>query len=252
MYNSILPLVNTIYNNQSFPSFKECLEPNAKERELWLLLAYMFRACSVPNEEYDYIQEKDVKNCMKKFYNLFEKLFGKINCSYSVHVVCSHLPTIRGNNPLTESSAFCFENFYGEMRKCFVPGTKSTSQQIIKKVLMKSILRKHQCESDIYISPHDSALECNSLIYTFKDGKHSMYKVVGVKDNEKTLICKVQGKYPCVMKETPTLNWSKVGFFAKGGILDKEVLIDVSNVAGKVVSVQNYLITCPNNVLREK
>ena len=35
-----------------FPVVLECLEPNCKERNLWLLLAFMIRACVVPNNDF--------------------------------------------------------------------------------------------------------------------------------------------------------------------------------------------------------
>ena len=233
-----------------FPIILECIEEDAKERKLWLLLSFMFRACTVPNEEHAKIPENLIHSCMDTFYILYEKLFGLINCTYSVHVVSSHLPEIRGEDPLTETSAFCFESFYGEMRNSFTPGTVSSTKQIIQKTFLKRILGKHSCNSPITITAHDTALECNSLVYTYENGAYNFYKVIGIDQNN--LTCYKQGKFPCQTNEAPNLRWDLVGVFERGGVLEDKVNLSLNEVKGKVMVVNNYLITAPNNVLREK
>ena len=166
-------------------------------------------------------------------------------------MVCSHLFAIRGNDPLTETSAFPYESFYGKLRKSYTPGTVSTTKQILKNVYLKRALSKHQCDNQITITAHDTALESNSSIYTFKNQSYQFYKVIDIAQNG-VLTCHVQGKYPCTFSETNNLNWSQVGVFLKGGLLKNVVKIKASDVAGKVIHVRKHLITCPNNILREK
>ena len=98
---------------------------------------YMIRSCVIPNNEFVNVPENDVKMCCEQFYKIFNEVFGSQNCTYSVHVVASHLQQIRGSMPLTFNSAFKFESFYSEMRNCFRPGTTSTLKQIFTNVLMK-------------------------------------------------------------------------------------------------------------------
>ena len=234
------------------PLVIDCLPIDAKERILWLQLSFMLRACTAPNEEFACIEHTQIQFCMDNFYILFEKLFGAVNCSYSIHVVCSHLFAIRGDNPLTENAAFAYESFYGEMRNCFVPGTVSTTKQIMRNVFLKRKLSNHLCENPIKITAHDTALESNSMVYTFKNNAYQFYKVFDIDNDRQNLKCHIQGKYKCTFKETRNLNWDKVGVFEKGGLLKKKMNIKMSDVAGKVIQVQNYLLTCPNNVLREK
>lgn len=237
-----------------FPIIIECIEENANERHLWLYLAYMFRACTLPNTEYDSeFHEKFVKICMEQFYITYENLFGIINCTYSVHVICSHLPEIRGKDPLTSNSAFVFENFYGLMRDCYVPGTNSTLKQIFKKVLLKNTIAKHLCEAPVTITTHETAMERNNLIYTYKEKKYCIYKVMDINNEKEVFICKRVGKYPVTYDYLPVqLDWNSVGVFKQGGVLDELVEVEMNDVAGKVMVVQDNLITCPRNVLREK
>ena len=92
----------------------------------------MVRACIVPNNEFVNIGNDTIKAISNNMYDLYEKLFGKTNCTYSIHVVCSHLLQIRG-----ETSAFKFESFYGELRRSFVSGTPSTLKQMLQTVYLR-------------------------------------------------------------------------------------------------------------------
>lgn len=98
-----------------FPHVLQCLEKSAKERSVWLYLVFMVRACVLPDNEYFNVSANEISIACKKFYHLYERLFGALNCSYNTHVLPSHLPQIRALGPLTETSAFKFESFYGEI-----------------------------------------------------------------------------------------------------------------------------------------
>lgn len=79
-----------------------------------------------------------------------------------------------------------------------------------------------------------------------------MYKIIKVEKHN--LICYKQGKLPFSFKETKdlNLNWSQIGVFKKGGVMETPINILKKNVDGKVLNVGEFLITCPSNVLREK
>ena len=227
----------------------ECIEEGAKERNLWLYLAYMMRSSVIPSEEFNNVNISDVNDCCKKFYRLFEQLFGEINCVYNLHVFCSHLMEIRTHGPLTDTSAFKFELFYGEMCQSFVPSTISPLKQIMKNIMLKRTLRKHSCSKKIFISNYETSLESNNLVYCYKNADYFIYKVSDVNDD--VLTCQKVGKYPVNFNETPNLNWAKVGIFKKGGTCSENVDIHASNISGKVLTVGKFIITCPNNVLKE-
>ena len=104
-----------------FPLILNCIEPNERERNMWLYLTYMIKACVVPKEEFRPIPLQKIEHCMKSFYSLYETLFGVRNCSYNTHVTSGHLLEMRYSDPLTCTSAFPFESFYGELRNLFCP-----------------------------------------------------------------------------------------------------------------------------------
>ena len=180
---------------------------------------------------------------------LYEQLFGPWNCSYSVHVIAAHLLKIRDSGPLTSTSAFPFEHFYGEMRKTYVLGTQSITKQIFSKILLKRTLAFHSCLLPIHLSEKDTKMECNSLVYEYQNKQHKMYKIISVNGN--VLTCHPQGYFKVSFPETPELNWSEIGVFKLGGISEAIKHVHKCQISGKVIMVSNLLITCPINILRE-
>ena len=170
-----------------FPIVINCIEETAEEeRELWLHLVFMIRSCVLPNNEFRNINSALIESACKNFYNLFEKLYGPTNCSYSIHVVPSHLLQIRGQMPLTYKSAFKFESFYGEMRHLFKPGTVSPLKQILQNCYAKRILEHHVCEKTLYLAPQkkqkegvklNPGKENNHLVYVYNENKYEMYSI---------------------------------------------------------------------------
>ena len=135
----------------------QCIEKKYKtERKLWLQLVYVIRACVITNAEFDAIVKKSISGLAVAFYKNYEKVYGPNNCTYSIHIVASHILKIRGDQPLTERSAFVFENFYAEMKNLFCPGTVSPLKQILKNCIMKRQLQRHTCSSPIKYSPMPS------------------------------------------------------------------------------------------------
>lgn len=233
-----------------FPFITHCLEGNEKEIKLWEMLAFMVRACVLPEEEYSVVNVNTIKYCQKTFYSLYQQLFGERNCSYSIHVFISHLLSMRTQGPLTESSAFIFESFYAELRKSFQPGTCSVLKQMMEKVLLRRILCKHTCSERMHFREKDTALECNSLIYVYESNTHTIFKIKSIVENN--FICNQLGNHEVEFPNTSMLNWSSVGVYRKGGLSSINVIVPKTNVAGKVLKVGKFLITCPASILREK
>lgn len=234
-----------------FPLVVECIQENEKERVLWLYLAFLIRACVLPTEEFQSISLTDeIDYYCEKFYVLYEKLFGEINCTYNTHVVSAHLREMRYHGPLTFTSAFPFENFYGELRNSFTPGTQSTLKQIFERIMIKRTLGHHRCVKSLLLTAHDTPLECNTLIYTYKHSSYRIYKIFEI--NEEDLICKEIETEECSFDDAPKrMKWSKIGVFFEGSLKNDIIVIPSESVGGKVVRVGKYLITCPCDVLNE-
>ena len=245
-----------------FPVIIDCIEdefPN--EKRIWLHLAFMIRACVLSNDEFHIVNVDDVKSASTKFYKLFEKSYGQKNCTYSIHVVGSHVLEVRGNRPLTFKSAFKFENFFSEMRNLFKPGTVSPLKQILQNCFVKRLLEFHCCEKTTFFNVEkqpepgkkfNPPKECNSLVYTLTESYEiEMFKIVKIIDHDH-FQCHVQGKFKLKLALTPEYNWSDVGVFKRGPISEECHVIERNDIRGKVIKVNGYLITCPNNVLHEQ
>ena len=245
-----------------FPIILDCIEDEfADEKKMWLHFVYMLRACVLPNNEFRKINENDVLSACSNFYRLYEKLYGRVNCTYSIHVVASHILKIKGSRPLTHKSAFKFESFFAEMRQLFHPGSVSTVKQILQNCYVKRQLKHHTCEKTTFFKPEKKAkpgvklnpgMENNHSIYVYNENETiSMYSIQEVIDND-NFLCKIQGKFKIKFPLTPKYDWSTVGVFKEGPVSDETKTVLRNEISGKVLKVNGYLITCPNNVLHEQ
>ena len=211
----------------------------------------MIRACILPSSEFENFNLEHVPLCCNLFYELFEKLFGEGNCTYNLHIVMAHLIEIRAHGPLTMTSAFGFESFYGEVRHSFAPGTMSPLKQIFEKIMIKRMLAPHICTPSFTLTAHETSQECNNLIYTYERRSHNLFKITEIGENNVTCL-KIKYKKK-TFKETPAcLEWDKVGVFELDCITDEIVILPQKKVCGKVVKINDLLITYPSNVLAEK
>ena len=237
-----------------YPIVIQCIQDDfTKEKKTWLQLAYIFRACILPNDEFKQISESTINNTSYSFYKNYEALFGPKNCTYSIHLIACHVLEMKGNEPLTSKSAFKYENFYSELRNLFQPGTISPSKQIMQNCFMKRQLENHNCLKSIYYDIEKKGTrENNSLIYTFDEKKKYQFFSITKIIDENNFLCNPQGKFEHKCPITKDLNWSNVGVFQVGPYSQQEVLINRKNIHGKVLKVANFFLTCPNNVLREQ
>ena len=233
-----------------FPVVIECIESSAKDRHLWLYLAFMLRSSCIPSEEFEHIQLPDIEKICDKFYTLYEQLYDAKNCTYNTHLFCSHLLEIRTHGPLPETSASKFESFYGELRRSFVPGTSSPTKQIMQKILLKRALSSHCCRNTIMLSNYETPLESNKFVYTYAKKEYQIYEISQIHDD--TVSCNKLGQYPAIFEETANdIDWSTVGVFRKGPKSSESTTLNVSEISGKAINVGKFIITCPENILNE-
>ena len=210
-----------------------------QEKQLWLHIWFMVRACTVPNTEYADLNTAQILESSATFYKMFQSVYGQKN--------------IRGEEPLTERSGFRFENYFAQLRNMHHPGTVSSLKQLLQNSFMKKVVENHSCKPYIHYCP-DKRLktrECNSLIYIYRQSSYEIYKLKKKQDHN-TYLCHPHGRFKYTNPLTPTIDWSQVGVFHKGPISSDEILINKKDIHGKVIDVNSILITCPANVLIEK
>ena len=240
-----------------FPLVIKCIgNEHVKERRLWLQLAFVVRACILTNDEFAKINNNQITGHSHSVYKNYEKLYGAHNCTYSTHIILSHILQIRGDEPLTERSAFIFESFYAEMKNLFCPGTISPTKQVLRNCFIKRQLQGHQCTNTIKYSKMRAledlnvGKENNHSVYVITENGHEMYNIID--DNANTFTCIRQGKFEAHFKELKNVKWSNVGVYKLGPLCRNPVEIPKQDIAGKVIHVDNFMITCPIHVMNEK
>lgn len=235
-----------------YPLVISCIPDEFKnEQKIWLHLAFVVRACVISNREFVLIPKQKIKRSCEIFYKMYEKTYGKKNCSYSIHIVGCHILEVRGDEPLTEKSAFKFENFYSELRNLFQAGTTSTTKQMIQNCYMKRLLEPHSCCRHIHFDVAKNGKECNNLVYIFNESnEYDFYNIVEKHDDD-TFTCQKQGR-SIIKDDVNGIKWETVGVFKVGPFSEEQVRIKKEDISGKVVKVKDFFLTCPNNVLREQ
>ena len=138
------------------------------------------------------------------------------------------------------------------MRNLFQAGTISPSKQVLQNCYMKRQLENHNCVKSIFFDVPKKGKENNSMVYYVDDNsEYKFFRIMKINDNG-SLTCNPQGKYVCKFDLVKDFKWDKVGVFKAGPYSNEEIVLPRSKIQGKVLKVKNYLLTCPNNVLREQ
>ena len=221
------------------------------ERKIWLFFSFQFRALVLPNDEFENVSSNEISNANEKFLILFEGVFGVSNASYNVHMIC-HLQQIRKRGPLTETSTFPHESYYGEMRNSYVTGTSSTGKQLLTNAYLKRQLPHTTCRKNLRFRAKETSKTCDKYIYTYENGNYKFYVIKEI-DEDGNFCCHRIGKRLFKPEETESepLRWETVGVFKLSAITDQEKKFKKKEIKGKAMIVDDLIMTCPSNVLQE-
>lgn len=98
------------------------------------LFLLVFGIYSLLQETISMVEVDSAENALKKFVMEFEKLYGKDNMTFNVHLMTHISASVRNWGPLWATSTFSFESFNGTLLK-FFNGTTHVQQQIVKRFL---------------------------------------------------------------------------------------------------------------------
>jgi hypothetical protein len=136
------------------------------------------------------------------------------------------------------------------MRASYVAGTASTGKQILSNAFIKRKLPYHNCVKSINYSSHETAMSCDKYVYVFSNNMYKFYCITE-DTNDDLFTCVQIGKRPFKPIETPGLDWSQVGVFKFAGLDSEPRVLSRNQISGKAIIVDNLIITCPCNILRE-
>ena len=130
-----------------FPLMENCLElEKFREKSVVLSFAFLARAYRLPSDQFELVQEKDLKEAVNILAENYEGAFGQTACTYNYHHVVSHLSKYREKGPFTEFSAYSYEGTYATVRRIFCPGTR------------KSTIDTYRCIRDNFLSTYTGNL----------------------------------------------------------------------------------------------
>lgn len=95
------------------------------EKSVMLAFAFLSRAMRLPAEEFNAIPIGMIERASEILNDHHELAFGATAGSYNYHIVSCHLNFIREQiGPFTQHNAYIFESSYGDIRRCYIPGTR--------------------------------------------------------------------------------------------------------------------------------
>ena len=228
------------------------LEADSGAQRLWARLSFIVKSCYLPREEYACINH-DITSTQRSWYGQMTTLAGEAHCVYIVHIIGAHLHQhVRAQGPISETSTYPFEFSYAKMRRQF-KGTQNTLKQVLTNSLLNVSCSgaKHMCEPTASYGTWSSSRAHNCYVYTFDNGLYQFYKIVGVISERPTVFaCK-----PFVMThlnlECTRLPFHEVGVFARTFPTTNSVEVPKSAIKGKVMLLEDAMISVPLNILQE-
>lgn len=205
------------------------------------------RALNLPQKDYEVLEKKyKFQELLDRWSREYEATFSEYNCTYNGHVF-NHLLKVRALGPLSDNSAFPFEDHYAVVKKNYRVGTKSIGKQAISNGLL-ALKSGHACNKRIFIGKHETR-KVNDGIVFMEDGK----LVTIVSSDERRLEGKtvaVQNGYFPLMG----LNFNDVLVFKKDerkNAKTEHVTYDLSLVRGKCIVVGTVISVYTRNMMTE-
>jgi hypothetical protein len=236
-----------------FPLVIGCLDEDKPKREIWLLLAFLVRACIVSDAEYGELSAEFLKMSHRQFYQKYQKEFGATNCTYNLHVM-SHLQEIRRQGRLQNCSAFPFEASYAIIKNSYHPGATSHGKQAIYSVMAKYCGVEHECGRSLTLETHKTSKKDNSIVYT-RGNRFFRLQFAGDERHPDFLAGREipTGRYQPGPIDLP---WHQVGVYTVAGSpTGEEVTMRRSDVLGKGIIVafgkSEVILTLPTDFLQE-
>ena len=152
--NMILALFPTV--------IKAILSPACKK--VWYLMVYISRALHLP--KHLMIQTALTDTLLHDWYRKYEAAFSEHNCTYNTHIM-THVLEVRALGPITETSAYPYEDTYGMLKKGFKEGTCSSGKQAMENSLLVA-KGGHACKKSLTFrgKEGDTQKRCDSILYT--------------------------------------------------------------------------------------
>lgn len=210
---------------------------------LWNYLAFLVRAYCLPDKEYEHLPINKLKKLQTRFVTKFRQHFGEYSCTYNLHQIL-HMDHIRKLGSFPKTSAFPSECCFAKLRRSFAGGTPNPIKQILTGMYQRFSLG-HSCKKRITVANYITKCVDDSLFYTFHAGQYKFYKTTA------TSPAGVRCQKLITLIDENELQMQQVGVQRKYCLADDEETIPWRKISGKAIAVGSYIISIPNDALRE-
>ena len=219
-------------------------ELDENEANVFILLSFLVKIMVVPDKYYDIIKTRyDIQRIVDKFLLDFEELSNGFHAVYNFHAF-KHILNVRELGVLTESSAFCYEDYYSEVKNSYSLSAASKWKQIFQSFYLRRKYKSHQCKVKLFFNESTTSKNDDTIVfYNF-----NFYKICKI-INENLICNKILVE--TYFSDIADINMSDSLIFKFNKLDRKVVTILKSNVDGKGVRVDDFIIFVPNNVLFE-
>ena len=123
-------------------------------------------------------------------------------------------------------------------------------KQIMEKLLLKKF-KPHHCQPQMKpVRVKETTKTCDNLVYVF-DEMYTLYEVLEDMEDG-TFRCVELNIQDKVFQRTRSLNFGLVGIFQYHGYTTVEKILTEEELSGKVIRLEDLLVTVPRNVLVER
>ena len=129
---------------------------------IWIKTVYITRLLLLPDSVLPALGTP-LKDRLRDWFLSYQSTFGKHNMTYNTHMFM-HADLIRRHGPLTRTSAMRFEDAYGDLKKCYKPGTPSMGFQLLNNALLRAQVG-HRCRKAKFVGPRSTGRVDDSLLY---------------------------------------------------------------------------------------
>ena len=215
--------------------------------EILQIFSYMYRVVNLDEADFSKVEnEVDLDEIMERMAYLYEKNFGEENCTFNEHNFFIHLLDHRRRfGPLYKFSAWRFEDLYGQMERCYRPGTPHEGKQLFRGFFVNDLF-SHRChwKKPITVKCTAGTKSDDSLLVARGD----FYRVVAVTENNDSWICKkMKAESFTTEIEGNIINWKSVGVrrlkdVSSEGEAEEETVVASTEIVGKGLIVGNLLM----------
>lgn len=223
-------------------------------QDIWSLIGYIIHCLYLPQDAVGQLSF-GLEPAMREFTGLYEDYMGPEQFQLNVHLF-SHLPGVHARwGPVSEYSAFPFENMYRLLLNGITPGTRSLAKQGVENVMLDYASRiPHRCQHSLRFQDARASDGRSQDHYVHdKEGQTNSIEKAPAGDETRFKVKKILVKeYRYVTNFGTLIPFGEIGISLKHDRVNHSVMyLADKDIAGKSIVTDKYVINLPKSVFQE-